>query len=116
MDTGASRSELIPKVLSLVPIEAGEVTSITTSLGSVEMGAGLAKLRLLGRVVGSSVDGDTTTEELPAELEGLEVVNPVTLGIGTKPLLGLNTLFTWGLSVDIVNRIFFNNTIILLGL
>jgi hypothetical protein len=43
------------------------------------------------------------TEPLDAELEGLEVVIPVNFGTGTKPLLGLTALSTWGLSVDTVH-------------
>jgi len=110
VDTRASSTQLIPSVLAMVPIEAGEVTTVSTATETVKAGVGLAKLRLLGRVLSSSVGGATTIEPLPAELEGLEVVvNAVTLGTGTKPLLGLNTLFTWGLSVDTVHGKLFIN-------
>lgn len=70
------------------------------------MAAGLAKLTLIGRVLRSSVGGPTIYEELPAELNGLTVVNPVHLE-GGKSLLGLQTLHAWGLSVDTVDRVLF---------
>ncbi len=59
-------------------------------------------------VLHSSAGGPMTSEDLPTELGGLTIVNPVHLQ-GRKPLLGLHTLHAWGLSVDTVNRTLFIN-------